>query len=301
MSKSAQTNWDDLRVVVAVADQGSVAAAARVLSLNHATVLRRIAAFEERQGIRLFEKTRRGYRVSANRRALIEAIREAAQAVGQVEHMIDAERPNLYGGLRLTSTDTFCQTILPGMIKALSVELGQMIEVIADNTHLDLGRSQAHITVRPALALPPDLEGEIGAHFRFGVYGTEGGRDAWLGLSGAPGRSAAGKWLQDQGRMSEISADSFLTLAGLAAEGAGRALLPAVLGDGDPRLTRQFLVEDIPPLPIWVASHVDYARSGRLRRVRKLLVERVRDIEPRLLGQAPAPMAPQAALDRLAL
>ena len=41
---SAQMNWDDIRYVIAVADHGSVAAAARALSVNHATVLRRIAA-----------------------------------------------------------------------------------------------------------------------------------------------------------------------------------------------------------------------------------------------------------------
>ncbi len=286
MSKSAQTNWDDLRVVVAVADQGSVAAAARVLSLNHATVLRRIAAFEERQGIRLFEKTRRGYRVSPNKRALFEAIREAAQAVGQVEQMIDAERPNLYGGLRLTSTDTFCQTVLPKIINSLSAELGQSIEVISDNAHLDLGRSQAHVTVRPAVALPPDLEGEIAAHFRFGAYGSIAGRDTWLGLSGAPSRSPAGRWLQENAGPPEISADSFLTLAGLAAQGAGRALLPCVYGDRFPGLTRLPLADDIPPTPIWVACHVDYARSGRLRRVRKHLAQGFREVEPLLLGDA---------------
>lgn len=39
-------NWDDLRFVLAVADQGSVSAAARDIGVTHATVLRRVAAFE---------------------------------------------------------------------------------------------------------------------------------------------------------------------------------------------------------------------------------------------------------------
>ena len=43
-------NWDDLRYVLAVADTGSVNAAAKVLGVNHATVLRRIASFEETCG-----------------------------------------------------------------------------------------------------------------------------------------------------------------------------------------------------------------------------------------------------------
>ena len=286
MSKNAQTNWDDLRLVIAVADHGSVAAAARVLSVNHATVLRRIAAFEERQGIRLFEKTRRGYRVSPNRRGLIEAMREAAQAVGHVEQMIDAERPNIYGGLRLTSTDTICQTVLPDIIKGLSDETNQFIEVISDNAHLDLGRSQAHVAVRPAVSLADELDGDLAAHFRFGAYKAPAGSDDWLGLSGAPARSTAGLWLRDQAKSSDISADSFLTLAALAANGNGRALLPCWLGDGNPKLIRLSVVDEIAPVPIWVASHVDYSQSGRLRKVRKHLVEALRKIEPRLMGQS---------------
>ena len=39
---------------------GSVAAAARALGVNHATVLRRIAEFETRIGVRMFDKTTRG-------------------------------------------------------------------------------------------------------------------------------------------------------------------------------------------------------------------------------------------------
>ena len=39
-----RANWDDLRYVLAVVEEGSVSAAARVLGVNHATVLRRIAA-----------------------------------------------------------------------------------------------------------------------------------------------------------------------------------------------------------------------------------------------------------------
>ena len=159
MSKNAHPNWDDVRFVVAVADHGSVAAAARVLGVNHATVLRRIAAFEDRQGIRLFDKTRRGYQVSPDRRALIEAMREAGAVLGQVEQMIDAERPNLQGGVRITSTDTFCQTFLPPLLTSLADDLGLNVEIIAGNAHLDLGRVQAHITVRPAVALPPADEG----------------------------------------------------------------------------------------------------------------------------------------------
>ena len=37
--------WDDLRYVLAVAESGSLAAAARALGVNHTTVLRRVTGF----------------------------------------------------------------------------------------------------------------------------------------------------------------------------------------------------------------------------------------------------------------
>ena len=57
------TNWDNLRFVLSVANHGSVSAAARALGVNHATVLRRVAAFEEDHGGAVFEKTATGYRI----------------------------------------------------------------------------------------------------------------------------------------------------------------------------------------------------------------------------------------------
>ena len=52
----AALEWDDLRYVLAVAEAGSLAGAARELRVNHSTVLRRIAAFEQQLGLRLFER-----------------------------------------------------------------------------------------------------------------------------------------------------------------------------------------------------------------------------------------------------
>jgi len=46
-------NWSDLRYVLTVAREGSAAAAARVLMVNHSTVVRRVRAFEARSGVRV--------------------------------------------------------------------------------------------------------------------------------------------------------------------------------------------------------------------------------------------------------
>ncbi|WP_413718835.1 LysR family transcriptional regulator [Silicimonas sp. MF1-12-2] len=286
MSTSAQTNWDDLRFVLAVADEGSVASAGRTLGVNHATVLRRIAAFETRHGLKVFEKTPTGYRVSADRRSLIEALREAGEAFGQVERLIEAERPNLSSSIRITSTDAFCHFILGPIISGLPREISSNISILSSNIHLDFDRLQADITVRPARKLPDELSGIHAANFRFGIFSTGDCDGSWLGLEGAIARSSAGEWMRSKahGARAPVSSDSFIMLASLAAEGRGRAILPMFVGNAWPQLELIEIPEDVPALPIWVASHVDLLDSGRLRRARSYLAERLSEVEPTLMG-----------------
>ncbi len=284
MGKNAQASWDDIRFILAVADHGSVSAAAKAMSVNHATVLRRIAAFEDKQGLRIFDKTPRGYRVSADRRQLIEAMREAGNALVQVDQLIDAERPQLEHVIRVTSTDSFCFSLLPPIFIGLADEIGAPIDVITGNTHLDLAKLHAHITVRPAQSLPQDLVGETPASFRFAVFGAPGGSTDWLGMAGPLGRSVAAEWVRKQSDRYPIMADSFVMLAALAALGKGRALMPVFLGNAWGGLEMLSVPDDLEPTPIWVASHVDFAGSGRLRRARKYILGELEARQDVLMG-----------------
>ncbi|MDX1576662.1 MAG: LysR family transcriptional regulator, partial [Kiloniellales bacterium] len=63
--KPDDLDWDDLRIALAVAETGSLSAAARSLGLSHSTVLRRLSAFEAKIGVRLFERQPRGYAPTA--------------------------------------------------------------------------------------------------------------------------------------------------------------------------------------------------------------------------------------------
>ena len=54
-------NWDDLRFFLAVSRAGTLSGAARSLGVTYSTVFRRLGAFEERLGVRLFERLPDGY------------------------------------------------------------------------------------------------------------------------------------------------------------------------------------------------------------------------------------------------
>ncbi len=267
-------NWDDLRYVLAVAQTGTVSGAARRLGVNHATVLRRIAAFEDRHGTELFQRTPRGYSVPEPRKRVIDAAEEVETAVAAVARIMQGRRTSLSGVVRITATDTFAHLILPGVLAELrSREKALSVEVLTTNEHLDISRLRAEIAIRPTVQLPPDLAGDHAGDLTFGVYGSKKAK-TWLGLAGPLERSVAGQWMASHVADSDIagSADSFVTLAAMVSSGTGRALLPKVFATQHPDLTDLTPSDFDVSVPVWVACHTDLADSPRLRAVRRALV-----------------------------
>lgn len=282
-------NWDDLRFVLAVAQTGSVSAAAKALGVNHATVLRRITAFETLHGSAVFDRGPRGYTVRPDQRRLIEAAREVEAGFGAVERlMAGARRPSAHV-VRVTSTDTFTTAVLPGILADLARGDGALqVELLTANLHADFARLHADIAVRPAVALPDDMTGEVAADLGFAVYCAPGSEDApWLGLSGVLARTVAAAWLAGQPDAARVAggADSFVALRALARAGAGRAVLPCVLGDGDEGLRRLRQHDPLPLVPIWVACHADLGDAPRLRPMRRALAEGLAARAAQLSGQ----------------
>lgn len=285
-------NWDDLRFVLAVADTGSVNAAAKVLGVNHATVLRRIASFEESCGGPVFERDRSGYRLRPNRAPVIEAARLAAQHVNSAEALMQGN-PNQIGKiLRITSTDTFCHTVLSWIYPALARRVfPDRLSYLCSNAHLDMARLHADVALRPAMLLPDDLVGRKLTDMRFSVYAKAGGRErqGWLGMSGALERAGPAQWLVREINPSEIvgNADSFCLLAQMVAKSNAQAILPCLLGDASPDLVR---VDSVAPdfmVPVWIACHRDLAGSERLQRLMDSMEKLLQPHIPIIAGDAP--------------
>jgi DNA-binding transcriptional LysR family regulator len=274
-------DWDDVKYILAVVDHGSVSAAARALKVNHATVLRRIAMFEERFGIHLFDKSLKGYILPAENQLLIEIMRGVESAALAVERQIAGDGDTLRGHVRITSTDTFCHHVLPPLMTTLHEKFPALaLEVVCTNAHLDLARMEADITIRPAFSLANHLVGEQAGTLGFGCFAAKGSREEWIGLTGALQSSAPAKWMEENldGTDPCFCVDSFLTAMALARAGNGWALLPSILGDTCDGLEK---IEKGPidmAVPVWIASHRDLAQVPRIAAVRSELTKQLSNI-----------------------
>lgn len=280
-------NWDDLRFVLAVADEGSVSAAARVLRVNHATVLRRIAAYEARIGTQIFERTAHGYTVPSDHSRVIDAAREVYAAITAMERVAHGVESKLSGKLRITSTDTFCQTVLPEIAQELRAGgEGLEVEIFNSNAHLDLSRLEADIAIRPAARLTEGLVGERAGELGVAAYGpATGPAHDWLSLCGPLDRSRVSDIMAAAGVVPiATGSDSFQVLREMVASGLGNALLPCVMAEDDLRLQRIERSDLTLSVPIWVASHADIGTTVRLRELRARIVTGLRNRAALLRG-----------------
>ena len=282
-----KTSWDDLRYVLAVADAGSVAEAARTLGVNHATVLRRINAFEEAAGAPVFERGAQGYRLRPDRLPVIEASREAAQALDRAGQHLRQTMPDGGSLLRLTSVDSLCQTVLADGFAQIARRIApHRLVLVSANAHLDMARMQADVTVRPTDQLGEEMEGEHAADLGFGVYARADAEAGWLGLSGALARSAPARWMAQTVPSGDLrgSADSFHVLRALALAGQGRAILPCVLGDTAAGLQRVDCGMPAFQVPIWVACHRDLTGITRIDSLKRAVASVLRSRTDALAG-----------------
>ena len=73
--------WDDLRLFLAVAKNGTLTGAADKLELNVATLHRRLKSFEEGFGVYMFEKGPRGYRLTNAVEALLSHTKDVEESI----------------------------------------------------------------------------------------------------------------------------------------------------------------------------------------------------------------------------
>ncbi len=289
--------WDDLRFVLAVAEKGSVAAAARELGVNHTTVLRRVHAFEQAHQLRLFDRLPTGYALTTEGEQLVVAARSIDDTVVALERRIAGQDLKLEGTIRVTTTDSLMATVVPPHLASFRAQHPRIsIELAMTNARLNLTKRDADVAIRPARKQPEGLVGFRVADFGFAVYGAASFLDAcaiddlqdhtWLAGDELLANSPATQWMQKHVPDVRIAlrADSYVALCHAASVGLGLAALPCCLGDNSPLLRR--VHGPVPELMtgLWLLTHQDLRNAARIRAFVDHCAERLRAQSSRLAG-----------------
>ena len=122
-----QKQWDwrtleirSLRVLIAVADHGSFAAAGNAVGLSQSAISLQIKNLEDRLGRRLFDRKRRPPMINAEGRALVEQAREIVEKWDLLADAFKAEP--VAGSLGLGALPTIITGVLPRALSRLRKE-----------------------------------------------------------------------------------------------------------------------------------------------------------------------------------
>jgi len=272
----------DLRTLLAIAREGTLAGAARRLRVNHSTVFRRLAAIEARLGTRLFERQGGSYATTAAGEDLLRTAERVEAEVEALERRLSGQDLRLTGNLRLTAPDDIAEALLMPLLAEFRQAYPDItVELAVDNRMLNLTRREADIALRPTRRPPENLAGRRVAALASAVYGAAqtavDPTERWIAWEEGAGPPLAARWIAERVDRSAVGyrSNSMLNQASAARAGLGLAVLPCFLGDSDPTLRR---VEG--PLPelateLWLLTHPDLQRTARIRVLLDLLYDRL--------------------------
>ncbi|MFP2927923.1 LysR family transcriptional regulator [Pyxidicoccus sp. 3LG] len=290
--------WDDLRYLLAVARQGSLAGAARELRVDATTVGRRLDALEKALGTRLVLRGARTLALTEGAEAVAARAREMEDSLRSLHATVAADA-RAVGTVRLAATEYLAHALLaPGLGELHSRHPGLDLELVVGSELMDLQRGDADLALRLAPPRGDALVIRKVGEMAFAMYAARG----YLRRHGAPrpgdfrGHAVlayragltSGSESEELKRLTAgarrlLLSNSSIVLREAAGAGLGVALLPCLSGDRDSRLTRVG-AGILAKRPLWLVVHKDLQRTPRVRAVSDWVAELCKRVRAELAG-----------------
>lgn len=275
---NAPLNWDEFRLVKAIADSRSLVGAAESLGLNHSTVFRRLGAIEATLGAQLFERSRAGYEPTAAGEEMIALAASMSESIIEFERHVAGRDVKPTGELRVTTVDSVAVYLLgPMLARFRGAYPGVHLDVILAAQNLNLSRRDADVAIRATNDPPETLVGRRIGAIRWAVYcghqilaelGEEVVKKAsFIGFGDNFSAHVGKRWMERTiGQKRQVwRVNSVLSMAEAIAAGGGAGLLPCFVGDHRADLAR--FGEPLQELDIdlWILTHPDLRQAARVR------------------------------------
>jgi len=268
-------DWDDVRVFLAVAREGSMRAAGRALKLSQPTIARRLAAFETAfGGPSLFDRLPEGLRLSGAGEKLVPVAESVEQAMLTFERRRAAAAPALSGTVRISTGECaagFLARCLSGPRKT-ALPPGITLELVESRPSANLARREADMALRHQPPESGDFYVSKAGTFGVAVYRRRGAdAAAWVTYTEEQSDYEPARYVRRQidktGMPVALRASSMLMHLEAIRAWTGRGVLPCYVGDGQPLLER--LTPPIPELAAeyWIIVHRDLRRAACVRAV----------------------------------
>lgn len=258
--------WDDLRIMLAAVRAGSLAAAARQLSVNETTVARRLTALEQDLGMPLFARRRGSLEPTQAATSLLHHIEAMENSARSIAAEIAARRHRPYGTVRVSASPSLSRSVLAPRLPRL-ITGHPDLTVILDGSpeSVNLEDWEADIAVR--LKLPDRGTGDVLArrlgampYAPYAAINAEG-PSRWIQYGPGYDEMPEARWISEQldGQAPILISQDPVAMAEAAEAGIGGTLLPCIFGDTRSGLRR--VNGPVLEREIWLLQRRDLKKS----------------------------------------
>lgn len=167
-------DWSLVQSFLAVAETGSLSAAARVLNATQPTIGRHVQTLESDLGVSLFRRQARGMVLSEEGEALLEPARAMEQAANALSLSAAGEASELNGTVRITASVFAAHYVLPPIVAELRQIVPEIdIDLVASDRSENLLFREADIAVRMYRPTQLDMIALHLGDIELGLFGAE--------------------------------------------------------------------------------------------------------------------------------
>ncbi|MBV1908324.1 MAG: LysR family transcriptional regulator [Kangiellaceae bacterium] len=289
--KGLTLNWDDLRYFLALSRLGTVSGAGKELGVKHTTVARRIQAFEQSIGSRLFDRLPNGYAMTHAGKRLLEHALVMEEQAKEVDRKIFGLEAQLKGSLKLTAAhDVLTQLVIPqiGLFKRAYPQIN--IELSSSSQLADLAAREADIALRFTPNPPDYLIGRNVLPLGIGLYASEkyleqNPKVDHLILWSM--QDLQSDWVRQHFPTATVSmiTNDVTTMIASACNHMGVVRVPCYIADRNPSLRRLRLEIAPSTWGVWVLSHVDTRETAKIKACREFLIDIIEQQRSLITGQ----------------
>lgn len=155
-------DWNTIQLVLAIANTGSLSAAARLLRTTQPTVSRRLAEVEAALGEPLFVRAVSGTTPTSFAERLLEPARRMAEYAAEVDHAAEEADGAPRGVVRISAAPGVAYAFLAPMAALLRKDLPEIqVEIVSTVRYVDLVRREADLAIRWQSAARRDAQRDL--------------------------------------------------------------------------------------------------------------------------------------------
>jgi DNA-binding transcriptional LysR family regulator len=292
-------DWDDLRMFLALAREGKLSAVAKRLGVSHPTVGRRVKQLEATVGARLFDRLPDRFVLTAAGEGLLADVQTMEEAAASIHRRSAGLSDPVHGTVRISAGEAMT-AFLARNLRRIRHSLNCIeFELVASHTLANLSRREADLMIRDKV---PDLASIVTrklGEVAYAIYGSSdldlrgGGREAlkqmtWIGFDEEHTYMPGQAWLHAllDGKRPAIRSNDWQIVLESARAGAGVAVLPCYLADGDPQLRRIGAPLKEVVAEQWLLVHRDLRALPRVRAVMDAIIRLFHEERALLEGRA---------------